>query len=340
LEFLYEYGLFLAKTVTFILAIALVIGLILGSASRNRSHRKGELHIDNLSEERAHDEEDIQRLLLSKDELKAFEKQQKKEAKKKKSDEADKKNKLFLLDFNGDVDASQVETFREEISTVLTMAKEQDEVLVRLESPGGVVHGYGLAASQLDRLRQAGIKTTVAVDKVAASGGYMMACVADTIIAAPFAIIGSIGVVAELPNINRLLKRFDVDIEQHTAGNFKRTLTVLGKNTEEGRQKFKQELAETHQLFKSFVAEHRDTVDIEAVSTGEHWYGTQAKDLNLVDKIQTSDDFVLAALKEYDVYKVEYKIRQHIAEKLGLAAEASLSRLLGRLSTWSVTKTK
>ena len=202
------------------------------------------------------------------------------------------------------------------------------------------MHGYGLAASQIARLKQAKINTTVAVDKVAASGGYMMACVADKIIAAPFAIIGSIGVVAQLPNINRLLKRFDVDIEQHTAGNFKRTLTVLGENTEEGREKFKQELAETHVLFKHFVQEHRPEVDIEQVATGEHWYATQALEKHLVDKIQTSDDFLLTALNEFQLFKVEYKIKQNVAEKLGLAAAAGLTKVMGKLSTWSITNSK
>jgi len=342
LEFLYEYGLFFAKTATFVIAIAVIVGLIAGSAMKGRSTRKGELHIENLSEEKEQEHEDIQRLLLDKDELKDYEKKLKKEKKEaKKHDlEADKKSRLFVLDFNGGVDANEVETFREEISTVITIAQKGDEVLLNLESPGGVVHGYGLAASQIDRLKQAGIKTTAAVDKVAASGGYMMACVADKIIAAPFAIIGSIGVVAQLPNINRLLKRFDVDIEQHTAGNFKRTLTVLGENTDEGREKFKQELAETHVLFKGFVSSHRPTVDIDAVATGEHWYATQAVEKNLVDEIQTSDDFILQSLKQYEVFKVEYKIKQNMAEKLGLAAADGLAKVFGKLSTWSLTNSK
>lgn len=342
MEFLYEYGLFFAKTATFVIAIAVIVGLIAGSAMKGRSTRKGELHIENLSEEKEQEHEDIQRLLLDKDELKDYEKKLKKEKKEaKKHDlEADKKSRLFVLDFNGGVDANEVETFREEISTVITIAQKGDEVLLNLESPGGVVHGYGLAASQIDRLKQAGIKTTAAVDKVAASGGYMMACVADKIIAAPFAIIGSIGVVAQLPNINRLLKRFDVDIEQHTAGNFKRTLTVLGENTDEGREKFKQELAETHVLFKGFVSSHRPTVDIDAVATGEHWYATQAVEKNLVDEIQTSDDFILQSLKQYEVFKVEYKIKQNMAEKLGLAAADGLAKVFGKLSTWSLTNSK
>jgi len=340
LEFLYEYGLFLAKAVTIIVSLIVIIGLIAGSALKGKSSRKGELHVENLSEERALDLDDVNRLLLSKDELKEHEKQLKKENKKKKSSPEKIKPKLFVIDFNGDVDASQVETFREEITTVLSIAKENDEVLINLESPGGVVHGYGLAASQIARLKQAGIKTTASVDKVAASGGYMMACVADKIIAAPFAIIGSIGVVAQLPNINRLLKRYDVDIEQHTAGNFKRTLTVLGENTDEGREKFKEELAETHVLFKEFVSENRPDVDIEQVATGEHWYATQAVDKHLVDAIQTSDDFILNALKDYQLFKIEYKIKQNVAEKLGLAAAASFSKVLGKLSTWSLTHSK
>ena len=342
MEFLYEYGLFFAKTATFVLAAVIILGLIAGSAMKGKATRKGELHIENLTEEKEQEHEDIQRLLLDKDELKAYEKQLKKDKKqnKHKTDDTDKKSRMFILDFNGGVDANEVETFREEVSTVITIAEKGDEVLLNLESPGGVVHGYGLAASQIDRLKQAGIKTTASVDKVAASGGYMMACVADKIIAAPFAIIGSIGVVAQLPNINRLLKRFDVDIEQHTAGNFKRTLTVLGENTDEGREKFKQELAETNVLFKGFVSQHRPNVDIDAVATGEHWYATQAMEKNLVDEIQTSDDFVLQSLNKFQVFKVEYKIKQNMAEKLGLVAADGLSKVLGKMSTWSLTNSK
>lgn len=343
MEFLYEYGLFFAKAATVVVAVGLVVGLLAGAASKNRSSKRGELSIDDISKQKAHELEDIQHLMMSKEEAKEAKKLKKaeqKQAKKEKDEPEGGKPKLFVVNFNGNVDAAEVENLREEITSIIRIADKKDRVLINLESPGGVVHGYGLAASQIDRLKKAEIEIVAAVDKVAASGGYMMACVADKIIAAPFSIIGSIGVVAQLPNINRLLKKNDIDIEQHTAGNYKRTLTVLGENTDEARDKFKQELAETHELFKDFVKQHREQVDIEKVATGEHWYGTQAKELNLVDEIQTSDDYLLEALESHQIYKVEYRIKQNLAEKIGVAAESSFSRIFSNLANWSITKVK
>jgi serine protease SohB len=226
--------------------------------------------------------------------------------------------------------ASAVENLREEISAILTLAQAGEEVLVRLESSGGMVHSYGLASSQMQRLVNGGLKLIVAVDRVAASGGYMMACIGQQIIAAPFAIIGSIGVMAQLPNFHRLLKKHDVDVELHTAGEFKRTLTVLGENTEKGRRKFLEELEDTHTLFKQFVAEHRPQLDIANVATGEVWYGTQALQRNLVDAIKTSDEFLLERRKDNDLFLVRYVEKKPWQEKLGIAAEASIDRLVLR----------
>jgi serine protease SohB len=341
LEFLYEYGLFVAKAITIVVAIGLVIGLIVNAASKGKVSGKGELYVDNISEDIEDTITDLKRSLLNKDELKAFDKNLKKELKKEsKNKEPEKRSKLFVISFDGGVYADEVESLREEISAIISIAQPEDKVLIKLESPGGVVHGYGLASSQIARLRNANIEVIASVDKVAASGGYMMACVANKIISAPFAIIGSIGVVAQLPNFNKLLKKHDVEIEQHTAGNFKRTLTMLGENTDEAREKFKQELADTHILFKDFVSEYRPQIDIEKVATGEHWYGKQALDLKLVDELSTSDDFVLNAVKDHTLYKVEYKIKQKLAEKLGVAAAAGISSMVSKMTTWSFTANK
>ncbi len=344
LEFLFEYGLFVAKTVTVVVGIALVIGLIAGAALKQKSGRKGELSLEYLSEDFEDDVDDLKKALLTKEEQKKFEKEQKaekkKQAKENKKSEPETKPKLFVLAFDGDVEASETDSLREEITAVISVANKNDEVIIKLESPGGLVHGYGLAASQIKRLKDKGIKTTIAIDKVAASGGYMMACVADKIVSAPFAIVGSIGVVAQLPNVHRLLKKHDVDIEQHTAGEFKRTLTVLGENTEKAREKFQEELEETHILFKEFVSENRPSVEIDKVATGEHWYGSQALALNLVDEIKTSDDLVLEAMSNFDVYKLEYKIKHNIAEKLGIAASLAITKSFGKLSTWAITNAK
>jgi len=249
-----------------------------------------------------------------------------------------KKNdqKIYVLDFKGDVQASAVDTIREEITLILATAKAgHDRVVVRLESPGGMVHGYGLAAAQLVRLRDAGFNVTICVDKVAASGGYMMACIANEIISAPFAVVGSIGVVAQVPNFNRLLKQHNVDFELYTAGEYKRTVTMFGENTPEGKAKFEEELQQTHSLFKHFVEKYRPQLDVAKVATGEHWYGEDAGELNLVDKLQTSDEYLLSLLPKHDVYVINTRKRPTFGEKLGLQAaqmaENLIPTVLGKL---------
>ena len=233
---------------------------------------------------------------------------------------------VFVLDFKGDLMASAVDSLRVEISSVLQVAKQDDEVVVRLESPGGAAHSYGLAASQLARVRSAGIHLTVCVDRVAASGGYMMACVANRIVAAPFAILGSIGVVAPLPNVHRLLDRLGVDFENVTAGEHKRPVSVFGEVTEEGRDKLKEQLAHTHTLFKDLIVEHRPDIDIEKVATGEHWHAREAHALELVDELMTSDDYLLQQIPQANVYHLEYRRPAHLRERVVGA--------LGSAATW------
>ena len=223
--------------------------------------------------------------------------------------------KLFVIKFKGDIQASAIEQLREEITAILQIYEEGDEVLLCLDNSGGYVHTHGLAASQLTRIKSAGLKLTVAIDKVAASGGYMMACVGEQIIAAPFAIVGSIGVVAQVPNVNRFLKRYDVDVELHTAGKYKRTLTMLGENTEEGRAKFIEDLEKTHGLFQAFVSEQRPQLDIELVSTGETWYGRTAVDVGLIDQIMTSDEFILRSVKSHEVFQIEYRKKKRARDQ-------------------------
>lgn len=332
MEFLYEYGLFLAKTITFVVAFIAIVVTITATAVKQKT-KKGELEISDLSEHFEEVEEDVIHHLLTKEELKEKAKQDKKaeKEKKKQKPEDEKKSRLFVLDFNGSIDAKEVSGLREEVTALLTVATPDDEVFVRLESGGGMVHGYGLAASQLDRIRQKDIPLTVAVDKVAASGGYMMACVANKILSAPFAIVGSIGVIAQIPNFNKLLKKNDIDYEQLTAGEFKRTLTMFGENTDAGRAKFIEELEETHVLFKDFVRERRPSLDIDKVATGEHWFGLKAKELGLVDEIQTSDDYLLSASKDKQIVAIKYEVKKGIAEKFSKAASLSFDAIWSKL---------
>lgn len=323
--------MFLAKAVTIVVAIVAVIIVVLASTVKHKSD-KGELRITNLSEELEELKHGLKEELLSKKQFKAYEKQLKadEKAKDKAADEACT-GKVFVIDFKGSIDAAEVASLREEISAIIAIAEKGDEVVVNVESGGGMVHGYGLASSQLDRLRQADIPLTVCVDKVAASGGYMMACVANKIYAAPFAIVGSIGVVAQLPNFNRLLKKHEIDYEQHTAGNFKRTLTVFGENSDEGRQKFQEELEETHVLFKAFVGKYRPELDLVKVATGEHWYGQQAIELGLVDAISTSDDVIMSLATERTVYKIRYQVRKKLTDKIAHGASLSVNAIFNRL---------
>lgn len=338
MAFIAEYGMFVAKVTTLVVAILFVIGGIATAAarSRGRSDQDGHLKVRHLNEDFNHLKESLEAEILPANQRKKDQKAQRKKEKlenkqkKKAGSDTQPSPRLFVLDFDGDVHASAVEELRRSISAVLQVANKGDEVLVRLESPGGVVHGYGLAASQLRRIRNHGIKLTVAVDKVAASGGYMMACIADRIIAAPFAIIGSIGVVAQIPNIHRLLKKNDIDVELMTAGEYKRTLTMMGENTDKGREKFQQELEETHQLFKSFVRDNRRSLNMDQVATGEHWFGSQAKDLGLVDDIMTSDELLQLRKTTQSLYQVEWETKRKLSDKLGLSLEGSLNRVLER----------
>jgi serine protease SohB len=266
---------------------------------------------------------------------KKAEKLARKQEKKSRNEQARKK-RVYVLDFHGDIKASATDELRESITAVLSLAEPADEVVVRLESPGGLVHGYGLAASQLARITQKKIPLTVCVDKVAASGGYMMACVADKIVAAPFAVLGSIGVVAQLPNFHRVLKKHDVDYEIFTAGEYKRTVTMLGENTEKGRRKFMEDLEDTHVLFKEFVGEHRPAVNVDEVATGEIWFGRRALEKNLIDLISTSDEYLTAMHPQADIVVVRYEHRKRIQDRVGLAAarafETAFEHTLARLA--------
>ncbi len=331
------YGVFILEVITLLLVVAAVVAMII-AMKQKKAHLHGELVITDLSKEFEENSKILSNFHLSEDELKEAEKAEKKaekakakslKAQRKKGEdtESERKPSLYVLHFKGDISASETAALREEISAIVQVAKPNDEVLLCLESPGGVVHGYGLAASQLMRLKQHNIKLTVVVDKVAASGGYMMACVADKIVSAPFAIIGSIGVVAQIPNIHRLLKKHDVDVDVMTAGEYKRTVTMLGENTEKGKQKFQQELEETHQLFKQFVSQNRPHLDVEQVATGEHWFGQQALNLNLVDEIMTSDDLLLQAMKEKQLIGVKYVVKKSLLQKVGKQAEESADNI-------------
>lgn len=343
MEFLTEYGLFLAKIVTFVIAAVVVISVVVSAAQKDRGDQdgEGELKIRKLNEKYRKLREAIEARLMSDQQRKVFEKARKKKEKlekkaskkkKEESDEDSSRGRVFVLDFDGDIKASDTDPLRRAITAVLSVADpERDEVVIRLESGGGLVHSYGLAAAQLDRIRNKGVRLTACVDKVAASGGYMMACVADRIVASPFAILGSIGVVAQLPNFHRFLKKNDVDFEVLTAGEHKRTLTIFGENTDKGRQKFLEDLEDTHGLFKEYVSERRPDLDIAAVANGDIWFGKRALDVKLIDEIKTSDEYLIEACDRAEVVSVSYQRKRSLPEKLGLATSAALEHTVWKV---------
>ncbi|WP_144776738.1 protease SohB [Marinobacter maritimus] len=344
MEFLTDYGLFLAKVITFVIAAIVVVSIIVSATQKEKGDHEddGELQVRKLNEKYRKLRESIQARLMSEHEQKAWSKAKKKKDKaEKKADKAKKTDvdapeaapkRIYVLDFDGDIKASDTDPLRRAISAVLSVAEPgKDEVVIRLESGGGLVHAYGLAAAQLDRIRSKGIHLTACVDKVAASGGYMMACVADKIIASPFAVLGSIGVVAQLPNFHRLLKKNNVDFEILTAGEHKRTMTIFGENTDKGRQKFLDDLEDTHGLFKDYVSERRPELDIAAVATGDIWFGKRALDVKLIDEIKTSDEYLIEACDRADVVSVSFQRKRTLPEKLGLATSAALEHTVWRV---------
>lgn len=340
MEFLSDYGLFLAKTLTIAIVLVLLVIVVAANAARHRheGRSKGSIAVTKLNDEIEDLKEDIRHEILDEEvlkaEAKAEKKRKKEEAKARKAQppaEEEEGKRIFVLDFDGDTRASEVEALRQCITAVLTLARpELDEVMLRLESPGGMVHAYGLAASQLVRLRKHGIALTICVDRVAASGGYMMACVANRLIAAPFAYIGSIGVLVQLPNVHRLLKDNKVDFEMVTAGEYKRTLTTFGENTDKDRAKVQEEVDEMHDLFKRFIHENRPGMDMAAIATGEVWTGTQALERGLIDAIDTSDEWVTDKCRDASVYLVSWEQKKPFKDRLSSLFEGSLSSALDK----------
>ena len=352
MEFLIEYGMFLAKSATIVVAIVFVVGMIAASSGKGKkSGKKGRLKVTQVNDHLEELRDVLRESVLDADELKTLEKDEKKQLKEEtkakkanrkklakskpsesseQSAEEDMRKRVFVLNFKGNMAADAVESLREEITAVLSLASIGDEVILRLESPGGMVHAYGLASSQLLRIKNKKIHLTICVDRVAASGGYMMGCLADRLVAAPFAIIGSIGVLVQLPNFHRVLKKNDVDYEIISAGEFKRTLTTFGEITQKGKDKVQEDVENIHEIFKTWVKDHRPSVDIDKIATGETWVGMQAKERYMVDEIKTSDECIISACEGADVFEVEFELKQSIQDKLGSAFEGATDKAFMR----------
>jgi len=338
LAFLAEYGLFLAKSVTVLAVVLIILGAIFSGSKKNKSSEEGSVKTKSLNKEYKETKDEINDLLLSDDEKKLQAKLDKKANKdQKKNDKKKSKNKdqtestvrVFVLDFNGDTEGNEVESLRKEVTALLSVANKGDEVFVRVESPGGMVHTYGLAAAQLERIKRAGLRLTISVDKVAASGGYLMACIADHLIAAPFAIVGSIGVLVEITNFNKLLRKHDIDVEVLTAGEYKHTISMIGEITPEAREKTITELAAVHEMFKGFVQQYRPQLNIEQVATGEYWHGSQAIELKMVDELITSDEYLCNKCEtNIDVFEISYMVKESLGDKLGISMSTAVDKVM------------
>lgn len=351
MNYIAEYGVFLAKTITLVGGLAFILTIAISASQRLKSlEKQGRIEVISVNDRFEDVSNAMQAGIFPEPVFEAALKAAKNKQKEKKKLEKKlslvdgrfkpSRPRIFVLDFHGDIRASDSKALAEKVTAVLMEASPGDEVVVRLESTGGMVHAYGLASSHLQRIKDQDIFLTVCVDKVAASGGYMMACVANKVLAAPFAVLGSIGVIAQLPNVHRLLKKHDIDFEMLSAGEYKRTLTVFGENTDKGRHKFQQEIEETHDLFKDFVLQHRPMIDINAVATGEVWFGQKALALNLIDGIQVSDDYLFRRRGEVDIFEIRWVEKHSIADRFGMAIESVIEKSLRSLSFFQAGKAR
>jgi serine protease SohB len=325
IQYFVEYSFFALQAITVLLLIFLPFMLIM-KAKISGKGASNKITIEHVNTALENSKLAFESILFDKKALKQRRKNFKRAQKK--GSKLPIKKRSFVCRFDGDLKASQVEQLRREITAILLVTNAGDEVILVLNSAGGTIHGYGLAASQLSRLREKGVSLSVCVDSVAASGGYMMACVADHLSAAPFAIIGSVGVIAQIPNFNKVLKEKNIEYEQITAGEHKRTLTMFGENTIEGRTKFQSEIDDAHQLFKDFIAKFRPNLDIENIATGEHWFASKAIELGLVDAIATSDEVIMQRALTNDVYEIKADRKKSAFEKLLKPSINSIVRLI------------
>ena len=324
IDLLVAYGFFLLKIITVLLVILIPILMISSSTKHRKETDKGRIIVKNLSDKLEEIGVTLKSAEMDPKAYKSFLKERNK--KKKKEIKGKSKEIVYVLDFKGDIQASAVDKLKQEINAIIASQVKCKEVVIKVESGGGSAYAYGLCAAELKRLVDNKIKLTVCIDKIAASGGYLMSCVATKIVAAPWAIVGSIGVIAQLPNFHRLLKKLDIDIEMHTAGKFKRTLTTLGENTKQGREKFISELEDLHVVFKDFVKENRSKIQVAKVSTGEVWQGEKAKKLGLIDEIGTSDDYLLKLASKFKLLEIQYFEKKPFTARIGSAAEVIVEK--------------
>lgn len=244
-----------------------------------------------------------------------------------------------VLRFEGDTMATGRQDFARMVDEVLHNKERIQRVIVVVNSPGGGVSVYGQMFAGMERMRNAGVDVTACVDTYAASGGYLMSVPAQRIIAAPFAMVGSIGVVSEFMNFNKLLRRLGVEPMTITAGELKRTVTPLSEVTEENKAAYKAQLEAIHRQFIAVVKKYRE-VDADRVCTGNHWTAAESVELklNLVDGLATSQEYLFEANQTEDLVTISKLQNPYEKSVLGLArrfihlvADEVSERFSGRL---------
>ena len=333
MPFWLDLAAFVIKALVIVAAVGGLAILIARLARSGDGGQDREIAIKSINDRYDAMRDALDAKLLEKKARKALAKARKKEAKTRHGEPAGKR--IYVLNFKGDLRATAVKNLGREIDAVLTVARPgDDEVIVRIDSGGGTVTGYGLAAAEIFRLRARQISVTASVDQVAASGGYMMACAADRIVAAPFAVVGSIGVVASVPNLHKLRQKNAIDYEDITAGEFKRTVSVLGEITPAGRDHFQGKLEAIHDAFKAHVAARRPGADVARIANGDTWLASDALALGLVDEIVAGDELLFRARDSARLYEVKWEARksplQNLVGGLGAAARKAADVLIAR----------
>ncbi len=172
-------------------------------------------------------------------------------------------------------------------------------VVMRINSPGGVVAPTQELHDAVLRLRQAGKPVVASLGAVAASGGYYVAVACDQIYANPGTLTGSIGVIMQLANLEQLLKKVGVDYVVVKAGQFKDIGNVARAMTLDERRVMQALLDDVHGQFIGAVATGRKLPreDVVRLADGRVFSGTQAKELRMVDALGGLEDAVLASAK-------------------------------------------
>ena len=172
-------------------------------------------------------------------------------------------------------------------------------VVMRINSPGGVVAPTQELHDAVLRLRQAGKPVVASLGAVAASGGYYVAVACDQIYANPGTLTGSIGVIMQLANLEQLMKKVGVDYVVVKAGQFKDVGNVARAMTPDERRVMQALLDDVHGQFIGAVATGRKLAreDVVRFADGRVFSGTQAKELRMVDALGGLEEAVLASAK-------------------------------------------